>query len=211
MPSSSYSWVKCLMFHVVWKWLKFPAEFFMPVHNLVFIKNSPSIMYSAENAEILLKDSGWCSRLHWFSFFFPPLFRLLLFPWGLHKISLLRYAHCSYLHFTICANHRKLPTLSLSVPVLQLRRMGRQRSTEEGRKGCKLLYGPCISEGIIRQFCAIRHPHELTAALQCPVCQAVRADGTKSGCFVLWTPPLCWAYIPQASRSINISHMQILC
>lgn len=46
------------MFHVVWKWLKFPAEFFMPVHNLVFIKNSPSIMYSAENAEILLKDSG---------------------------------------------------------------------------------------------------------------------------------------------------------
>lgn len=145
MPSSSYSWVKCLMFHVVWKWLKFPAEFFMPVHNLVFIKNSPSIMYSAENAEILLKDSGWCSRLLWFSFFFPPLFRLLLFPWGLHKITLLRYAHCSYLHFTICANHRKLPTLSLSVPVLQLRRMGRQKSTEEGRKGCKLLYGPCIS------------------------------------------------------------------
>lgn len=77
--------------------------------------------------------------------FFPLFFCLLLFLWGLHKISLLRYAHCSYLHFTICASHRKSPPLSLSMPIFQLRRMGRQKSTEEGRKGCKLLYRPCIS------------------------------------------------------------------
>lgn len=29
------------MFHVVWKWFKSPAEFFMPVHNLAFIKKHP--------------------------------------------------------------------------------------------------------------------------------------------------------------------------
>lgn len=33
--------LKCLMFYVVWKWFKFPDEFFMPIHNLAFIKKIP--------------------------------------------------------------------------------------------------------------------------------------------------------------------------
>lgn len=33
--------LKCLMFYVVWKWFKFPDEFFMPIHNLAFIKKNP--------------------------------------------------------------------------------------------------------------------------------------------------------------------------
>lgn len=51
------------MFHVVWKWHKFPVEFFMPIHNLAFIQKIPLIMHSAENAEILQKGS---------SHIFPP-------------------------------------------------------------------------------------------------------------------------------------------
>lgn len=89
-----------------------------------------------------------------------------------------------------------------------------RRALKKGEKAANFCTDPAFqhdTEGIIRQFRAIRHPYELIAVLQCPVCQAVRANGTDSGCFALWTPPLCWVYILQASRNINISHMQILC
>lgn len=36
-------------------------------------------------------------------------------------------------------------SLPLSVPLFQLRGMGREKSTEEGLKGCKPLDGPCFS------------------------------------------------------------------